>query len=166
MKDYDRERLEHISKHTALALEHAKLMRQDQNDEAVWKRMEEIEKEIAELKAIEATWSEFQGQQEEAAAMNEEEFEQLSEEEQEQLLNNFAFEMLEWSEEFKVLAKETSDFIMALPLSYEQNETLIHYITENVIKAKQEGFSQGFGVGAGWIKPCIREVNKAGDCNA
>lgn len=166
MKDYDRERLEHIRKHTALALEHAKLMCQDQNDEAVWKRMEEIEKEIAELKAIEATWPEFQCQQEEAAAMTEEEFEQLSEEEQEQLLDNFAFEMPDWSEEFKALAKETSDFIKALPLSNEQNDQLVQYMIESVLKAKQEGFSHGLGVGAGWIEPRIREVNKVGDCDA
>lgn len=99
--------------------------------------------------------------------MTEKEFKQLSEEEQEQFLDSFAFEMPDWSDEFKALAKETSDFIKALPLSYEQNETLIHYITENVIKAKQEGFNYGFGVGAGWVKPIIREVNNEADnCDA
>lgn len=99
--------------------------------------------------------------------MTEDEFKQLSKEEQEQLLNNFAFEMPDWSEEFKALAKETSDFIKALPLSYEQNDQLVHYMTENVIKAKQEGFNYGFGVGAGLIKPTIRQVNnEAGNCDA
>lgn len=71
---------------------------------------------------------------------------------------DFAIE-LKRSEEFYKTAQKLSDYIKKLPLSNDENDTLVSIILEHVTAAEKSALAQGFNMamdfaGSGEKEPC------------
>lgn len=62
--------------------------------------------------------------------------------------------VLDKGEMFLKSAKEVSEYLRALPLTKEQNDTLVELMLEHVGQARQDAFTQGFQMGQDFQKYC------------
>ncbi|WP_313150106.1 hypothetical protein [Lysinibacillus capsici] len=53
---------------------------------------------------------------------------------------------IEWTEAFKQVANELSDFLKALPLNHEDNDRLVALMVQNVREAEKGAFLQGISM--------------------
>lgn len=62
--------------------------------------------------------------------------------------------VLDKGEMFLKSAKEVSEYLKALPLTKEQDDTLVELMLEHVGQARQDAFMQGFKMGQDFQKYC------------
>lgn len=62
--------------------------------------------------------------------------------------------VLDKGEMFLKSAKEVSEYLKALPLTKEQNDTLVALMLEHVGQARQDAFMQGFQMGQDFQEYC------------
>lgn len=72
---------------------------------------------------------------------------------------DFAIE-LKRSEEFYKTAQKLSDYIKKLPLSNDENDTLVSIILEHVTAAEKSAFAQGFNMAMDFAESCEEEPHE------